>query len=60
MQLKKCCRKGSRVYAAHVLEVTENETHRLEDFHVLQGFRVLMKFKGFLLKGTLISQLNLC
>ena len=39
MQLKKCCRKGCRVYAAHVLEATENETPRLEDFHVLQEFR---------------------
>ena len=27
------------MYASHVLEVVENETHRLEDFHVLQEFR---------------------
>ena len=39
MQLKKCCRKGCRVYATHVLEETENETIRLEDYHVLQEFR---------------------
>ena len=39
IQLKKFCRKGCRVYAAHVLEATENETPRLEDFHVLGEFR---------------------
>ena len=39
MQLKKSCRKGCRVYAAHVLDATENQTPRLEDFHVLQEFR---------------------
>ena len=39
MQLKKCCRKGCRVYAARVLEAAENETPRLEDFHVLQELR---------------------
>ena len=35
MQLKKFCRKGCILYAAHVLEAAENETPRLEDFHVL-------------------------
>ena len=39
MQLKKFCRKGCRLYAAHVLKATENETPRLEDFHVLQELR---------------------
>ena len=39
MQLKKFCRKGCQLYAAHALEETENETPRMEDFHVLQGFR---------------------
>ena len=39
MQLKKICRKGCRLYAAHVLEAWENETLRLEEFHVLQEFR---------------------
>ena len=39
MQLKKFCRKGCQLYAAHILEVTENETPRLEDFHVLQEFK---------------------
>ena len=34
MQLKKFCRKGFQLYAAHILEETENETPRLEDFHV--------------------------
>ena len=34
MQLKNLCRKGWRVYATHVLEVVENETPRLENFHV--------------------------
>ena len=38
MQLKKFCRKGCVVYATHVLEVAENETPRLEDFHVLREF----------------------
>ena len=27
------------MYVAHVLEAVENETPRLEDFHVLQEFR---------------------
>ena len=35
MQLKKLCRKGFQLYASHILEATENETLRLEDFHVL-------------------------
>ena len=35
MQLKNLCRKGQR-YAVHVLEATENENTRLQDFHVLQ------------------------
>ena len=35
MQLKKFYRKGWRVYVAHVLEEAENETPRLENFHVL-------------------------
>ena len=39
MQLKKVCRKGCQLYAAHILQATENETPRLEDFHVLQEFR---------------------
>ena len=39
MQLKKFCRKGFQLYAAHILEAIENETPRLEDFHVLQEFR---------------------
>ena len=38
-QLKKLCRKSCILYAAHVLEATENETPRLEEFHVarIQG-----------------------
>ena len=39
MQLKKFYRKGCRLYVAHVLEARENETPRLEEFHVLQEFR---------------------
>ena len=35
MQLRKCYRKGCKVYAAHVLEATENENIRLEDYSVL-------------------------
>ena len=38
MQLKKFCRKGCRVYEAHVAEVAENETIRLEDYPILQEF----------------------
>ena len=34
MQLKKCYRKGCRVYATHVLEATKNETISLEDYSV--------------------------
>ena len=46
MQLKKICTKGCRVYVDHVLEEVENDTPRLEGFHVLQEFRnfFLMKF----------------
>ena len=29
------------MYVAHILEETENETPRLEEFHVLQGFKDL-------------------
>ena len=36
MQLKKFCRKGFQLYASHIVEEIENETPRLEDFHVLQ------------------------
>ena len=39
MQLKKLCRKGCILYATHVLEAAENETPRLEDFHVSQEFK---------------------
>ena len=39
MQLKNLCRKGCILYQAHVLEVAENETPRLEEFHVLQEFK---------------------
>ena len=39
MQLKKFCRKGCHLYATYVLEASENETPRLEEFHVLQEFR---------------------
>ena len=38
MQLKKLCRKGCIFHATCVLEATENETPRLEEFHVLQEF----------------------
>ena len=39
MQLKKFCRKGFQLYAAHIVEAVENENPRLEDFQVLQEFR---------------------
>ena len=38
MQLKKFCRKGCQLYAAHILEPTGEETPRLEDYQVLQAF----------------------
>ena len=39
MQLKKFCRKGCQLYAAHILEATEDETPRMEDNQVLQEFK---------------------
>ena len=39
MQLKKLCRKGCQLYAAHILEISGDEAPRLEDFHVLQELR---------------------
>ena len=39
MQLKKFYRKGFQLYASHILEETEDETPRLEDYQVLQGFK---------------------
>ena len=39
MQLKKFCRKGCQLYAAHILEPTGDETPRLEDYQVLQEFK---------------------
>ena len=39
VKMKNLCRKGCRLYASHVLEAAENETPRLEEFHVLQEFR---------------------
>ena len=56
MQLKKFYRKCCRLYVAHVLEATKNETPRLDDFHVLEEFMdaFLMRFHDFLQKETLI------
>ena len=39
MQLKKFCRKGCQLHAAHILEPTVDETPRLEDYQVLLEFR---------------------
>ena len=39
MQLEKFYGKGHRVYASHVLEIVENGTPRLEEFHMLQEAR---------------------
>ena len=36
MQVEKFYGKGRRIYAAHVLEIAENGTPRLEGFHMLQ------------------------
>ena len=62
MQLKKCYRKGCRVYATHVLEAMENETIRLEDYPILQEFRDVFpdEIPGLSPRRTLNSQLNLC
>ena len=35
MQLKKLCKKGFQLYAAHILEETGDDTPRLEDYQVL-------------------------
>ena len=39
MQLKKFCRNGCQLYAAHILETSGDENVRLEDYQVLQEFR---------------------
>ena len=39
MQLKKLCRKGFQLYEAHIEEVAENETPRLEYYPMLQYFK---------------------
>ena len=39
MQLKNFCRKGCQLYASHIEEEEENETLKLEDYHMLQEFR---------------------
>ena len=39
MQLKKFCRKGCQLYAAHILETSGDENLRLEDYQVLQEFK---------------------
>ena len=53
--------KGCRLYAAHVLEAMENETPRLEDFHVLQEFKDVFpdEVQDVLQRGKLIIQLTL-
>ena len=38
-QLKKFCRKGFQLYAAHILETSRDETPRMEDYQVLWEFR---------------------
>ena len=50
------------MYVAHIVEATENETPRLEEFHVLQEFRDVFpdEILGLLQRETLISQLSLC
>ena len=39
MQRKKFHGKGCILYSSHVLGAIENDTPRLEEFHVLQQFR---------------------
>ena len=62
LQLKKFCRKGCQLYAAHILETSGDETPRLEDYQVLQEFEVVFsdEILGLPPRGTLISPLNLC
>ena len=52
--------KAWQLYATHIVEATDNETPRLEDFHVLQEFEGVFPYE--IPKGTLIliSQLKLC
>ena len=50
------------MYVAHILEATEDETPRLEDFHVLQEFKYVFldEVLYFLQRGILILQLTMC
>ena len=45
MELKKFCRKGCQLYATHIVEATDTETPRLEEFHVLQEFRDVFPYE---------------
>ena len=58
IQLKKFCRKGFQLYAAHILEAMEDETPRLEDFHVLQEFRDVFPVFLVFLDDSLIYSKN--
>ena len=55
MQLKRFYRKGCQLYVAHILEETEDETPRLEDYQVLQEFKdvFLNEIPGLLPKGDI-------
>ena len=39
MQLKKLCRKVFQLYASHIVEESQDETPRLDDYQVLQEFK---------------------
>ena len=62
MQLKKFCRKGCQLYASHIVEASENETLKLEDYRVLQEFKdvFLDEILGLPPKRDIDSRLSLC
>ena len=51
---------GYRVFVAHVLEVAEYNTPRLEGFHMLQEFKNVLPDEIPRLRVTLILPLRLC
>ena len=58
MQLKKFYGKGCRVYPTHVLEAMMLLGWRVIMWYKNSGMFLLMKFLGFLQRGTLILPLN--
>ena len=60
VQLKKFCRKGFQLYAAHILETQEMKILDWRTIRFYKNSRMcfLMSFQGFLQRGTLISPMN--